>query len=344
MHWKKSLTLVEVHAEGEVGRVVIGGVLDLPGTTMLDKMNYLNHVDDSLRRFLVFEPRGSAQMSTNLVFESTNPAADAGFVILQADKAHAMSGSNCICVITALLETGTIKMTEPKTVVTLETPAGLIQGTATCNNGKCEKVSLKMTPSFVHELDVTLDVKGLGKVTLDIAFGGIFYALVNSQQFNVNIAPQNARKLVEIGTKIHREVNKSLHIVHPQLPDINGISYTMFTGYTPNGDLKGATIMAPGRIDRSPCGTGNSARIATMFERGEIGIGDLANAYSIIDSKFQIKILQQKLINTKPTVVTEVSGRGWVYGLHHIGIDPSDPYPHGYKVSDCWGEAFDLLN
>ena len=344
MQWKKTITMVEAHAEGEVGRIVTSGVNDIPGDTMLEKMNYINQVDDSLRRFLVFEPRGYAQMSTNLIFDPINKDADIGFLILQGDKAHAMSGSNSICLVTVLLETGRIEMKEPETTVTLDTPAGIVRATASCKNGKCERVSLDMTPSYADQLDAIIDVEGLGKVTVDIAFGGIFYALIDPSQFDLKILPENARQLVDIGTRIHRTVNEQLEISHPELESIKGISYTMFVGHDDEGEMKGATILPPGRIDRSPCGTGNSARLAVMEARGQIKVGEILKARSIIDSEFQVEIISKKTIAGKPGILPRISGRGWIHGIHQVGIDPSDPYPLGYKVSDCWGDAFDLLS
>ena len=344
MQWKKTITMVEAHAEGEVGRIVTSGVNDIPGDTMLEKMNYINQVDDSLRRFLVFEPRGYAQMSTNLIFDPINKDADIGFLILQGDKAHAMSGSNSICLVTVLLETGRIEMKEPETTVILDTPAGIVRATASCKNGKCVRVSLDMTPSYADQLDAIIDVEGLGKVTVDIAFGGIFYALIDPSQFDLKILPENARQLVDIGTRIHRAVNEQLEISHPELESIKGISYTMFVGHDDEGEMKGATILPPGRIDRSPCGTGNSARLAVMEARGQIKVGEILKAKSIIDSEFQVEIISKKTIAGKPGILPRISGRGWIHGIHQIGIDPSDPYPLGYKVSDCWGDAFDLLS
>ncbi len=344
MRWKKTVTMIEAHAEGEVGRIVTGGVVDLPGQTMLEKMNYINQVDDSLRRFLVFEPRGYAQMSTNLLFAPTHPEADAGFIILQGDRAHAMSGSNCICVVTVLLETGMIEMVEPETIVTLDTPAGLVRARATCKNGKCERVTLHMTASYADQLDAIVEVEGLGKVNTDISFGGIFYALIDPVQFGVKISPENARKLVDLGTRIHRAVNHQVDIRHPQLDGLEGISYVMFVGHDDDGVMKGATILPPGRIDRSPCGTGNSARLAAMVDRGQIEIGETQIARSIIDSEFQVTAVKQTTVAGRPAILPTISGRGWIHGMHQIGVDPTDPYPLGYMVADCWGEAFDLLS
>ncbi len=344
MRWVKTVTMIEAHAEGEVGRVVSGGVIDIPGATMLDKMTYLNEVDDSLRRFLVFEPRGSAQMSTNLLFPPARADADLGFIILQGDKAHAMSGSNCICVVTVALETGMIEMREPETIVRLDTPAGLVIARAACAAGKCESVSLDMPLSFVDRLDVQLDVDGLGPVTVDIAFGGVFYALIAPGQIGLSIRPEMARRLVDAGTRIHRALNAKLNIVHPENPGLKGLAYTMFVDRTENGELLGATILPPGRIDRSPCGTGNSARMAVMQARGEAAAGDRFVARSIIGSRFDVMVADTGEIAGRPAVAPRINGRGWIHGIHQVGVDPDDPYPEGYLVADCWGDAFDLLN
>ena len=344
MRWSKTVTMVEAHAEGEVGRIVTGGVIDIPGATIADKLRYLNEVDDSLRRFLVFEPRGAAAMSSILIFPPTRPDADIGFLVLQGDKAHAMSGSNSICLTTVLLETGMIPMIEPETVVRIDTAAGLVTARAQCRDGKCERVTLTMNPSFAHELDVELEVPGLGRVKLDIAYGGIFYALIDAAQLGLEIRPVMAKRLVEAGTAIHRAVNAELDVRHPEIAAMRGISYTMFTGRNVEGQLKGATILPPGRIDRSPCGTGNSARLAVAAARGEARLGDRFTARSIIDSSFEVGYAADTTVAGRPAVVPTISGRGWIHGIHQIGIDPTDPYPHGYSVAVTWGDAFDLLN
>ena len=344
MRWSKTVTMIEAHAEGEVGRVITGGVLDVPGETMLDKMVHINTVDDSLRRFCVFEPRGSAQMSTNILLPPTRPDADAGFIVLQGDQAHAMSGSNCICVVTVLLETGLLPMQEPETVVRLDMPAGLVVARAECAEGKCIRVHLEMTPSFVERLDAEITVPDLGRITVDIAFGGIYYALISASDLGLQIEPGSARALVDIGSKIHRAARSQIPLNHPSNPGLNTLSYVMFIDTCANGELVGATIMPPGRIDRSPCGTGNSARLAVRHARGEVAVGSTTTARSIIDSTFQVTLKAETEIAGRPAIIPQISGRGWIHGIHQIGVDPSDPYPLGFKVSDCWGDAFDLLN
>ncbi len=344
MRWRKTATLVEAHAEGEVGRIVTGGVIDVPGATIADKLRYLNETDDSLRRFLVFEPRAAAQMSTCLIFPPTVPDADVGFIILQGDKAHAMSGSNSICLTTVLLETGMLEMKEPETIVRIDTASGVVTARATCRDGKCERVTLTMNPSYAHELDAWVDVEGYGRIKVDIGYGGIFYALIDPAQFGLEIVPEQARKLVAAGSAVHRAVNKQMRIEHPEIEAIKGISYTMFVSHNEAGELKGATIMPPGRIDRSPCGTGNSARLAVAAARGLAKPGDVFTARSIIDSTFTVTHAGEVTVAGRPGVQPIISGRGWIHGIHQIGHDPSDPYPHGYAVSDTWGDAFDLMN
>ncbi|HKS11664.1 MAG TPA: proline racemase family protein, partial [Pseudomonas sp.] len=179
MRWKQTLQLAEVHCEGEIGKVITGGVLGIPGATMLDKMNYINEVDDSLRRLVTLEPRGCLQMSVNLLLPPTRPEAHAGFIVLQADKAHPMSGSNCICVVTALLELGMVPMQEPETTVVLDTPAGLVTARAQCADGRCLNVSLDMVPAFVEHLDLAIETEQFGTIKVDVAFGGVYYALID---------------------------------------------------------------------------------------------------------------------------------------------------------------------
>ncbi len=343
MRWKRSVTMVEAHCEGEVGRVVTGGLPRIPGADPAGQMRHLNDVDDDLRRFLVMEPRGAAQMSTNILVPKTDPSADAAFIILQADKAHAMSGSNAICVTTVLLETGMVAMREPETVVRLQTPAGLIVARAQCKAGKCQRVTLTMTPAFVEALDVVVPVAGLGDVRVDIAFGGCFYALVDARQFDLAIEPANARRIVDIGMRTQSALNHLRTVVHPIIPSIHGISYTMLTNFVADGRLVGATVLPPGRLDRSPCGTGNAARMAVRHARGEVRIGETVQALSTIGGTFDVALTGTTAVAARAAVLTTVTGRGWIHGLHQIGWDPTDPFPQGFLLTDTWGVALDLL-
>ena len=337
MRFAKALHAVEVHAEGEQGTCYLGGVFEIPGATMREKLRHLNEVDDSLRRFLCFEPRGRPQSSANVVWPSNDPEAHAGFVILQADRAHAMSGSNTICVVTALLETGAVPMVEPVTEVVLETAAGLIRTRAQCSGGRCERVTIAGVPSFVEDLDIGLDVPGLGRVTVDVAYGGCYYVLVDAAELGVSLDRESARQVVERATAVSMAANKSLRVQHPEIPEIDFISYVMVTGTDANGDLRGATVLS-GRVDRSPCGTGNSARLACMCARGQAKVGDEYIARSLIDSEFIVGVTGLTSVGNRAAVLPSISGRGWVVGTRITAVDPTDPYPLGYVLSDIWGD------
>ena len=338
MRQTRTLNAVEVHAEGEQGTCYLGGVFEIPGVSMREKLHHLNEVDDSLRRYLCFEPRGRPQSSANLVFASSNPEADAGFVILQAERAHAMSGSNTICVVTALLETGVVPMTSPTTSVVLETAAGLVRTTADTPDGRCERVTLDGVASFVEALDVPLHVPGLGDIVVDVAYGGCYYVLADPAQFGVKLDRASARDVVEAGTAISVAARKQITVQHTEIPEINFISYVMLVGDDDpgHGSLRGSTVLS-GRVDRSPCGTGNSARLACMAARGQATVGSTFVARSLIDSEFTVSIIGTTTVGGRAAVLPRISGRGWVVGTRITAVDPDDPYPEGYVLSDIWG-------
>jgi proline racemase len=337
MRWKKTLQVVDAHCEGEIGKVITGGVLDIPGATMADKMVHINKVDDTLRRFVVFEPRGFAPMSVNLLLPPTRPDADAGFMVFQADRAHPMSGSNAICVTTVLLETGIVEMQEPETVVRLDTPAGLVTATAQCSDGRCERVSLDMPASFVQELDVALDTQDFGRMTADIAFGGCFYVLVDVERVGLSIAPDRAADLVKAGTALLTEFSRRVPVRHPLNPALNEIAYLMFRGRDPDGAVRTCTVLKPGRVDRSPCGTGSSANLAALHARGLVKPGHSHTTRSIIGGEFRVELLGETDLAGTRAALPRISGRGWVYGISQLGLDPTDPFPLGFALSDVWG-------
>ncbi len=340
MRWKKSLQLVGVHCEGEIGKVITGGVVDIPGKTMLDKMNYINEVDDSIRRLVVFEPRGCLQMSVNLLLPPTRPEAQAGFIVLQSDKAHPMSGSNSICVVTALLELGMVEMQEPETTVVLDTPAGLVTARATCKDGRCVGVSLDMVPAFVEHLDLAIETDEFGTIAVDVAFGGVYYALVDVEQVGLTIAPQNARRLADLGVKLRAVINEQVTLQHPLYPQINQLAYVMFRNRLSDTEYQTCTTLPPGRIDRSPCGTGSSANLATLAARGKVDVGSQLKSKSTIGSEFKVEMLGRTEVGGRPAVLPRIQGRAWIYGIEQIGVDPDDPLSAGFMLSDTWGEGF----
>ena len=339
MRWTRSLQSVDVHCAGEVGRVITAGVLDIPGATMADKLAHLNEQDDSLRRFLCSEPRSAPAGSFCLLLPPTRADADAGFIVLQPDCAHAMSGSNAMCAMTAILETGMKPMTEPQTIVTLDTAAGLVRAVAACADGKVVGVSLDMPPAFVAGRNREITTETWGKITYDLCFGGVFYALVDVEQIGLTIAPHNARKLAMTGVALRAAIAASQEIRHPTTPALNGLAYVMFRSRDEDGAIRTCTTMRPGRLDRSPCGTGSSANMAVEYAAGRTKPGTVLVSRSIIGSEFTTELVSETRVASVPAVLNRVSGRCWIYAISQIGLDPDDPFPHGFTLADVWGGA-----
>ncbi|KAA0699373.1 proline racemase [Neorhizobium sp. P12A] len=339
MRWKRTIQLLDVHAEGEIGRVAIGGVPKIPGKTVAEQLHWMNTdpKGQELRRFLVLEPRGTPMGSVVLLLPAKHPDADAGFIVLQPDQAHASSGSNSICATTALLESGMVEMKEPETVVTLDTAAGIVKAVATCRDGRCEKVKLTMVPSFVHELDVALDTPNWGRIKIDICYGGIFYALVDVGQVGLTIEKSNAAALVQAGMVLKDLINSSIPVVHPEIPAIAGVAYVMFRDIDPDGSVRTCTTMWPGRVDRSPCGTGSSANLTTMHARGKAKVGDIFKSRSIIGSEFEVGLSAETTVAGKPAIIPTIAGRGFTFGLSQVALDPFDPMAEGFALTDVWG-------
>ncbi len=336
MRWSRCLSLLGVHAEGEIGKVLTGGVIDVPGESMLAKLRHLEEVDDRLRRFCLLEPRGGPNMSVNLLLPPCEPGADAGFIVMQPDRCHAMSGSNAICVTTALLETGMVAMREPETVVSLDTAAGLVRARARCGEGRCLSVTLDMPASFVEAREVPVEVPGIGPLRLDIAFGGVFYALLDPAPLGLAVTPAAARALVETGMRVLTAARRQVVPEHPERPGIRGLAYLMWCGGDEEGP-RNATVMPPGRLDRSPCGTGSSARLALLAERGAIAAGASITFRSVIGTRFEAEVVGTTEVAGRAAILPRITGRGWIFSREEIGLDPYDPFPLGHTLSDIWG-------
>ena len=337
MRWPRALELVQVHCQGEIGKVIVGGAPEIPGATMLDKMHHINRVDDSLRRFVALEPRASAQMTVNLLTAPTRSDADAGFIVLQADRAHAMSGSNAICAVTALLETGRVPMREPETIVRLDTPAGLITTRARCENGRCLSVSIDNVPAFVEALDRRIETPDWGTIKADIAFGGIHYAIVDVDQIGMAIDPRNARALADAGIALKAIIGRQVPVSHPELPGMTEIAYVMFRSIEPDGAIRTCTTLPAGRVDRSPCGTGSSANLAVLHARGAVKVGDSRRSRSIIGGEFTVEAIAEATVGGRPAIVPRITGQAWIYGREELRVDAGDPFPKGFVLSDAWG-------
>jgi len=333
----ESLELLLVHAEGEIGKVIMRGAPAIPGESVLDKLVHLNEVDDTLRRFCTLEPRGKVQASVNLLLAPAAAGTDAGFVVMQPDRCHAMSGSNAICVTTALLESGRVPIVGPETRLVLDTAAGPVPVKATCTDGRCQRVRLDMPWSFLVDDGLELEIAGIGPVTVAVAFGGVFYLLVETRPLGIEINAADARRLVDLGMTILEAAQSRWSPAHPERPGIVGLAYLMFMDDAPDGRPVNATIMPPGRVDRSPCGTGSSARLALLHARGEVQQGASCSFHSLIGSRFDAGIGAVGTVAGKPAIRPWISGRGWVYGREEFYFLDDEPFPEGHALGDTFG-------
>jgi len=331
--------MVSCHAEGEVGNVITGGVAPPPGATLWEQSRWIDR-DRKLRDFVLNEPRGGVFKHINLLVPAKNPAAAWGFIIMEPEHTPPMSGSNSICVSTVLLDTGLIPMVEPVTEFVLEAPGGLIAVRAFCRDGKAESIEIQNVPSFAGQLDVVLEVEGLGTLKVDTAFGGDSFVLVDADRLGFEIAPHEAADLARLGARITKAANEQLGFEHPENPDWNFISFCQFTKALKRekGVLTGRNTVAidPGKLDRSPTGTGCSARMAVMFAKNQMQVGDRYRAESVIGSVFDCSIVKTAMAGKLPAIIPSIRGRAWITGTHQLMLDPSDPWPFGYRLTDTW--------
>ena len=337
MRASRMVTVIGCHAGGEIGNVVVGGVAAPPGESVYERMQALRS-DDSLRRLLLREPRGSVAVHANVIVPSLREDCAAGFIIMEPTEYPAMSGSNTICVATVLLETGMVEMREPETRFRLEAPAGVIEVTARCHAGRCESVELLNVPCFAERLDAPLEVDGVGSIAVDVAFGGMWYAIADARELGFSLEPDEARELCVVGERIRVAAREQLPCVHPDNPDVAGVSIVEIAEpwSGPGRVSKNAVVVAPGRLDRSATGTGLSARMAVLRARGLIGVGDEVTHASVIGSTFDGRIVSEAEVGGRPAIVPAIRGSAWITGISQVIVDPTDPFPEGYLLTDTW--------
>ncbi|MCV6584666.1 MAG: proline racemase family protein [Marinibacterium sp.] len=338
MRSTKTIHVISAHAEGEVGDVIVGGVAPPPGDTVWDQRSFIAR-DDGLRRFMLNEPRGGVFRHVNLLVPPRHPDAQAAWIIMEPEDTPPMSGSNSICVATVLLDSGILPMQEPHTELVLEAPGGLVHATAQCRNGKAERIAIRNVASFADRLDARIEVAGIGTLRVDTAFGGDSFVIVDAKDLGFALTPDEAADLARMGARLTDAANEQLGFDHPTL-DWGHISFCQIAGpLTRDGAvLSGRNTVAikPGKLDRSPCGTGASARMAVLRAKGLMGVGDRYLARSVIDSEFSCRILADTKLSGRPAILPELSGRAWITGTHQHMLDPDDPWPDGYRLSDTW--------
>ena len=340
MRSSKTIHVISAHAEGEVGDVIVGGVAPPPGETLWLQRRFIAE-DQTLRNFLLNEPRGGVFRHVNLLVPPKSPEADAAWIIMEPEDTPPMSGSNSICVATVLLDGGIIPMQEPETQMILEAPGGLVHVRAECRDGKTQRIFIRNLPSFVDKLSVPLEVPGLGTISVDTAYGGDSFVIIDAQALGFAIIETEAKDIAQLGVKITNAANEQLGFSHPENLDWDHISFCAFCGplnKTKTGLTgKSAVAIQPGKVDRSPTGTAVSARMALMKAKGLMKLGQTFEAISIIGSRFIGRIVDEAQVGSRPAIIPEISGRGWITGLHQHLLDPDDPWPNGYRLSDTWG-------
>ena len=350
MQFTKTITAVDAHAAGMHGRVVVGGVgaLNVPGRTLFEKKRYLEQHQDDFRKLMLHEPRGNPAAMVNLVLPPTNPAADAGVIIMEQSEYYpSMSGSNVMCVTTVLLECGIVAMTEPQSALTLETPAGLVSVIAACHAGRVMGVTITNVPCFAPRLDVPIDLPGVGTVPVDVGYGGMFYVIADGARLGFALTPDEGADLVEIGERLRDAAREQIPVAHPDNPQINQIEGTLFHGPPrdpANSSRSAVVVPSPVRhsrhtraiLDRSPCGTGTSAQLATRHARGQVRIGDELRQEGILGTVFVARALEFGQVGSHAAVVPSIGGRAWITGFSQYVLAPDDPFPEGFTVGDVW--------
>ncbi len=350
MRLNSMITAVDAHACGEPGRVIVGGVVDVPGATMFEKKTYLEDHADELRLRMLREPRGYPALCCNLILPPTHPDADAGFVIMEQTEYPAMSGSNTICVATALIETGMVPVEEPMTELVLEAPAGLIPIRAEVSNGKVTSVTFENVPAFATHLDAELEVPTLGRVTVDVAYGGMFYVIAEAEGFGLKLVPEEGREIARIGAMLTAAAREQLPVTHPENPGIAGVSISQLSGPPshPDASRKNAVTVSTGTVDwdrpdtwtgaldRCPCGTGTCAKMATLYARGELAVGDEFVHEGPLGTTFTGRIIGTTKVGDYEAIETTLTGRAWITGIAQYVLDDEDPFPEGFTLGDLW--------
>ena len=339
MNSSKLIHIVSCHAEGEVGNVIVGGIAAPKGDSLWQKARWIDQ-DQKLRQFVLNEPRGGVFKHVNLLVPAQNPKAQQGFIVMEPEHTPPMSGSNSICVSTVLLDTGLIEMTAPITEFILEAPGGLVPVKAYCEDGKAKSIEINNVASFADQLGVFVEVEGLGTLKVDTAYGGDSFVVINAHDLGFEIKPDEAKDISDVGSKITAAANQQLNFTHPTNSEWSHISFCQMALpiFEEEGVKisKNTVVIDPGKLDRSPCGTGCSARMAILYAKGELRKGDRMIGRSILDSRFDCSIVDETMVGDKKAIIPSIRGRAWITGTHQLMLDPEDPWPEGYRLSDTW--------
>ena len=335
-----NIEIYNTHCCGEIGDVIVAGDIKLEGETIFEQSKYLFD-NKKLRNFVLNEPRGGVFKHCNLIVNPKNKEASAGFIIMEPEDNPPMSGSNSICVATVLLEKNLIKSNEPFTNFILEAPGGLISIKAEVKNKITKSVEIENLSSFVDLLDAKLKTQNFGEIIVSTVFGGDTFIICNARDFNLTIEPKNAKKFVEISKEIIKIANHEFGFSHPTIPSLDYISFCQFiepvqVNSSQQKEGWNTVCIRPGKLDRSPCGTGTSARLALMKEKNEIDVNEVFISRSIIGSTFETKIKEQFISNGKKMIKPLIKGSAFITGKQELYVSKNDPFPEGYRLNDTW--------
>ena len=346
---------IDVHAEGEVGRILVGSSLLVRGSTWPERMRWCETHLDGLRRLLLREPRGHPSMCAVLVLPPLVPDTDVGIVVLEQGGFRPMSGSNTMCAVTALLETGSLPLQEPETVVRVDTAVGVVEATARVEAGRVRWVRVRNVPSFVQDLDRPIAVPEYGTVHADIVFGGQFYVQARAADLGVVLGPDSAPAIARAGSALLAAAREQVEVAHPEQPEIDSISLVMLHGPTdtPGASARNSVVLPAGRVcvddpsswrgtlDRSPCGTGTSARMAALHARGELGLDEPFVHEGVLGTTFRGLLHEETTVGGRTAVIPSIQGRAWITGFVQHVLQPDDPFPAGLTVGDIWSTVRD---
>jgi proline racemase len=334
MRLKRLFTAVDAHTMGNPARIITGGIPHLPGRTMFEKKRHIEEQWDDIRQLLMYEPRGHSAMSGAILTQPTVPGADVGLVFIEVSGCLPMCGHDTIAACTVLLETGMLPAREPITDLVLDTPAGIVRAQVEVGPHGVKGVTFQNVPAFLCLRDVAVDVPGLGRLVMDVAYGGNFYAILPADAVDIPLEPRQASSLVQIGREIRSALNTKVEVVHPENPLIKGVSHVMFTAPPthPEATHKNAVFYGPSGIDRSPCGTGTSARMAQLHARGSLGLNQPFVHESIVGSLFFGRLIGEARVGEYPAVLPTIRGRAYISGFNTLVLDPEDPFPKGFLL------------
>jgi proline racemase/trans-L-3-hydroxyproline dehydratase len=343
MKLSRMVTAVDAHTAGMPMRVVIGGVPQIPGRSILEKVRYVRENLDDLRAFLVLEPRGHNGMFAALLTEPTTEGSDVGVIFLNPGGYDTMCGHGTIAICTVLVEMGKVKVEEPETEIVLDTPAGTVRGRVAVKDGLAQEVILQSVPSFLYKSDVQIEVPPFGRLTLDIAYGGdLFYAILPAEEVGLEIRPERDSDIITCGRRIWEALNEQVEAQHPEVPSLRGFAGVIFSSPAthPDATLKNACFGPPGFTDRSPCGTGTCAKMAALYAKGELGLKEEFVHESFIGTLFRGKAIEEVRVGPYRAILPEITGSAYITGIQQFVLDPRDPFPAGFyvgKESKLWG-------